>query len=72
MSQGVSSNRPVSDLVEPSVDLVLHHHLVAVPVGAWRSGSAPALGAGDREFESRRPDQVVSQLRLSLMLGHCF
>ena len=35
MSQGVS-NRPVSDLVEPSVDLVLHHHLVAVPVGAWR------------------------------------
>jgi hypothetical protein len=25
--------------------------------GVAQSGSAPALGAGGREFESRRPDQ---------------
>lgn len=33
-------------------------------VGAWRSqASAPALGAGGPEFESRRPDQIVLVFR---------
>src|SRR5947209_2548613 len=27
--------------------------------GAWRSGSAPALGAGGPQFEPGRPDQVT-------------
>ena len=31
-------------------------------VGAWRSGSAPALGAGGRWFESSRPDHRKSDL----------
>ncbi len=31
------------------------------PVGAWRSGSAPALGAGGRRFESCRPDHLYVQ-----------
>jgi hypothetical protein len=29
-------------------------------VGAWRSGSAPALGAGGRWFESSRPDITLT------------
>ena len=35
-------------------------------VGAWRSGSAPALGAGGRWFESSRPDH---RLRIMKALG---
>ena len=38
-------------------------------VGAWRSGSAPALGAGGREFESRLPDQTDSIHVPSRVLG---
>jgi hypothetical protein len=30
--------------------------------GVAQSGSAPALGAGGREFESRRPDHLLSEL----------
>ncbi len=33
-------------------------HLVAVRRGIAQSGSAPALGAGCREFESLYPDQI--------------
>ena len=33
-------------------------HLVAVCRGIAQSGSAPALGAGCREFESLYPDQI--------------
>lgn len=29
------------------------------PVGVWRSGSAPALGAGGHRFESCHPDQLI-------------
>ena len=29
-------------------------------IGAWRSGSAPALGAGGRRFKSCRPDHFSS------------
>gem|GEM_PF-5606492 len=46
---------------EISVDLFI--------VGAWRSGSAPVLGAGGRKFESCRPDQSKPQQRPSLVLG---
>ena len=49
---------------EISVDLFI--------VGAWRSGSAPVLGAGGRKFESCRPDQSKPQQRPSLVLGLLF
>ena len=35
-------------------------------VGAWRSGSAPALGAGGRKFEPCRPDHYENKLEKSL------
>ncbi len=34
-------------------------------VGAWRSGSAPALGAGGRKFEPCRPDHTATKLKQS-------
>jgi hypothetical protein len=36
-------------------------------VGAWRSGSAPALGAGGRWFESSRPDHRLRSTKGSLL-----
>lgn len=33
----------------------------------WRSGSAPALGAGCRRFESGHPDQTFAAFMLLLM-----
>ena len=42
------------------------------PVRAWRGGSAPVLGAGGREFESHRLDQIEFFTRPSLVLGLCF
>ena len=38
-------------------------------VGAWRSGSAPALGAGGRKFEPCRPDHNESPRRLTLLMN---
>ena len=42
--------------------------------GVAQPGSAPALGAGGREFESRRPDQrkqlIYLQCRVSARLAH--
>jgi hypothetical protein len=37
-------------------------------VGAWRSGSAPALGAGGRWFESSRPDHPPNEYRTAIPL----
>jgi hypothetical protein len=46
-----TESEPQKDRSETAGDLV-----EIKTVGAWRSGSAPALGAGGRWFESSRPD----------------
>ena len=41
--------------------------LIFVCRGLAQSGSAPALGAGCREFESLYPDQSSSHLRVNFL-----
>src|ERR1019366_9979117 len=40
---------------------LLRGHGRILPDGAWRSGSAPALGAGGRRFDPGRPDQCLDR-----------
>ena len=54
---------------------LLQNCLANISSGRGAVGSAPALGAGGRGFEPRRPDQHIFipliPLFLSLMIGKC-